>query len=144
MRVKLVAELRKHLRCNQSEEIENKELKKIVNAIRNFARQEMGFKANQSFIRIKHLFGVITIKAWFGANFGARKCIECGRTIVKRSLNCCWACQLDRNEALDDSILQRDRIKSWHESKKERAMNGQHPHAMKHARENVSGNNCRF
>ena len=92
MRVKFVAELHKYLRCNQSEEIENKELKKIVNVIRNFARNEIGFKSNQSFIRIKYLFGVITIKAWFGANFSTRKCVECGRTIVNRSLNCCCDC----------------------------------------------------
>ena len=108
MRVKFILEVYKELKSIQTKEISNNELRAMIKDIRQFMKneEEEDFETNQSFIGMKQLFRGIIIRAWFGTNFEMNKYVEYNKIIVQYCMKYYWQCWIDRNEIINDSIVQ--------------------------------------
>ena len=136
LRTKFVIELYKDLKKEQAKDIENQELKVIINDIRVFMRNKSKpeYKTNQGDLEMKQLFHGIIIKAWFGVNFSLIKYGNYNKIIIQHCLNYYQTCQYNCNKVANDRIMQRDRMKQQYKKEQNRVLEGEYLQVAKYAK----------
>ena len=84
LHTKFVIELYKDLKKEQTEEIENQDLRVIINDIQIFMRNERDpeYETNQGDFGVKWAFCGIIVRVWFETNFGVIKYGSYNRIII--------------------------------------------------------------
>ena len=86
-----------------------------MNDVRSFLRKSnKEIETNQGTFRIKYIFWGISLKDWFGSNFGTNKYTNLNHIINKYCMNFYIACWDNRNEKLYDKDEQRRRVIDWY------------------------------
>ena len=132
IRIEFIVKIYKELKAKQPEEISNEEVRMVVEDIRRFLRNNgEEIESNQGMLGIKYLFRGISIRDWFGANFGTNKYMQLNHIINKHCMNFYVLCWQHRNEVLHNRFEQQLRIIDWYENEKEIALRGEYPQVRK-------------
>ena len=78
-------------------------------------------------IEMKFLFRGYVTRDWFGTNFASDKYKECNKIIVKLCVKYYEAYWKNRNAALHNEVIQRNRIIEWYHNERRRALCSNYP-----------------